>query len=106
VTGSPPADKGAQAERTRLAWRRTALAMTAVGMLVIRMALHRGLTPGRAAAVVAACGVWLFFLVLAQRRIWALARPAEPMARSAVLGALCFLGMAAVGAVLCIADLC
>jgi len=100
------ADNGAQAERTRLAWRRTALAMTLVGLLAVRMSLHQGLTPGRAAALVAGCGVWLFFLIVTQRRIWALGRPDRvAMARSASLSVLSCLAMAAVGAVLTVADL-
>ena len=103
---TPPADNGAQAERTRLAWRRTALAMTVVGLLAVRMALHQGLTPGRAAALVAGCGLWLFFLIVTQRRIWALARPNRvAMSRSASLSVMSCLGMAAVGTILTVADL-
>ncbi|MCP2327440.1 hypothetical protein HDA40_005947 [Hamadaea flava] len=105
-----PVDRGAQAERTRLAWRRTALAVTVVSLLTVRLALHPGITPVRAAALIGACGVWVFFLIVAQRRIWSLARPAESTpdgaperppvnaaVRSPALAAVSCLAMALVG---------
>jgi uncharacterized membrane protein YidH (DUF202 family) len=103
---SRPPEAGAQAERTRLAWRRTVLAMTVVALLVTRMAIHTGVTSYRAAGIVATVGMWLLGLSVAQRRIAVMARP-EPaaMARTVLLIGLSTLGTAAIGAVLCVADL-
>lgn len=99
-------DRGAQAERTRLAWRRTALASTAVGVLAVRMVLHTGLTPLRAAGLVGGAALWIFALVVAQLRIWALAdsTPAA-MARSAALTAAATVGTAGIATALVVADL-
>ncbi|NUT35381.1 MAG: DUF202 domain-containing protein [Hamadaea sp.] len=100
------ADAGAQAERTRLAWRRTALAATVVGILAVRMALHTGLTPLRAAGLVGGVAFWIFGLVVAQLRIWALAgRTPVAMARTAALTVAACVGTAGIAAILVVADL-
>jgi hypothetical protein len=80
VTGPPAATPpGAQAERTRLAWRRSVLAGSVTVLLLGREALYRG---GAVPAVLAGAGVvlWALLALFAQRRIHAMAeqRPAAP----------------------------
>jgi uncharacterized membrane protein YidH (DUF202 family) len=72
---------GASAERTRLAWRRTALASTAVVLLTVRLATRDRFTVLGALAVAAALLVWLAQMWLTQRRIHAIDRhePTEVM---------------------------
>jgi uncharacterized membrane protein YidH (DUF202 family) len=72
---------GASAERTRLAWRRTALASTAVVLLTVRLATRDSFTVLGAVAVAAALLVWLAQMWLTQRRIHAIDRhePTEVM---------------------------
>ncbi|UCM87024.1 DUF202 domain-containing protein [Streptomyces marincola] len=88
-------DPGAQPERTRLAWRRTTLAFALVVALAARGAATAD--EGRAAAAALVAGtalLWVAFLVLAHRRIHALAarrpRPAGgtvPLAAAVVAAA-------------------
>lgn len=73
-----PADRGLQAERTRLAWRRTVLAATVCTLLLVRLALHPGLDQIRATALALTGGCWIGLLLLTQRRIRAMAR-AQPV---------------------------
>lgn len=93
-----------QPERTRLSWQRTALAGTAVTLLVIRLALHGPPTPGRVLAVAFASAGWLAMLAVGWRRIRALAtaRPAPPgwsvPATALVMSGLAGLGVALVAA--------
>jgi uncharacterized membrane protein YidH (DUF202 family) len=72
---------GASAERTRLAWRRTALASTAVVLLTVRLATRDRFTVLGALAIAAALLVWLAQMWLTQRRIHAIDRhePTEVM---------------------------
>jgi uncharacterized membrane protein YidH (DUF202 family) len=65
----PPPPQGAAPERTRLAWRRTVLAATAVAVLAVRLAIT-GASPAVAAFVIAfTTATWLAFALVAQRRI-------------------------------------
>ncbi|MGN9808342.1 DUF202 domain-containing protein [Micromonospora sp. BQ11] len=50
MTG-PPRDPGLQPERTRLAWRRTALALTVIMVLTVRLALSGDVTGALLAGV-------------------------------------------------------
>jgi uncharacterized membrane protein YidH (DUF202 family) len=83
VTTDGGRDAGASAERTRLAWRRTGLSATAVGLLAARPAFkpHAGMP----AALIAAAAMigWALLVGLANRRAAGLsARPPRPGGRS------------------------
>jgi len=88
-----------QPERTRLAWRRTVLAATVAGLLLVRLA---GLGPlAVAVAVPLAVAGWLTLLVLAQRRIGRLAVPRpDPLGRAPVVAAATVAGYAVLGVLL------
>jgi uncharacterized membrane protein YidH (DUF202 family) len=68
MTTAPIPDTGAAAERTRLAWRRTGLSATAVGLLLVRPVFHPD--AGVAAWLIAALGMaaWAAMIALAYRR--------------------------------------
>ncbi|HEY3007081.1 MAG TPA: DUF202 domain-containing protein [Micromonosporaceae bacterium] len=94
-------DAGLQPERTRLAWRRTALAVTVVALLAIRLAVTRvGGPTGWAVAAAAMLG-WIGALWVTQRRVAAMSalRPIA-IGRALPLTALTIIGYAAVGAFL------
>ncbi|MFJ4438569.1 DUF202 domain-containing protein [Streptomyces sp. NPDC088923] len=93
-------DPGLQPERTRLAWRRTALSATVAGVLALKAALAHGVPLVWAGGVVPV----LALLVLATRRARDLAAP-RPLAlspRCALLAACCAgtLALAAVPVIL------
>lgn len=89
----PKRDPGLQPERTRLAWRRTALAGTAVALLVLRFAIVRG------APVILVVGValWLAMLVIGHRRMAALTPERTPYQHTAIGRALPAITMALIG---------
>jgi len=62
------ADQGASAERTRLAWRRTGLSATAVGLLAARPAFAPHAGPVRSLVAAAAMAGWAVLIALAYRR--------------------------------------
>jgi uncharacterized membrane protein YidH (DUF202 family) len=69
-------ERGAARERTRLAWRRTALAVTVVAVLTVRLAMRAGLSWSAPLVVPG----WLAVLAVAHRRAraTAAARPVPP----------------------------
>jgi uncharacterized membrane protein YidH (DUF202 family) len=99
----PARDPGLQPERTRLAWRRTALALTGVALLAARLAVHP-VTPVRLAGLVAVAALWAAVLAVGHRRVQALARRRPPAVadagRSLPTLALVVIGYAALGVLL------
>jgi uncharacterized membrane protein YidH (DUF202 family) len=76
-------DPGAATERTRLAWRRTGLSATAVGLLATRPALHPD--AGAEAWLIAAVAMaaWVAMVALGYRRLHHLDhRPPHPGRRA------------------------
>src|SRR6266496_381860 len=61
-------DRGAAAERTRLAWRRTALSATGVGLLVARPAVRPGAGVATWLVAALAMAAWSVLTGLAYRR--------------------------------------
>jgi hypothetical protein len=72
-------DRGLQPERTRLAWRRTALTATVVSVLTARLAAGTRLTTLGALGIAAVAVLWLAVLGICHRRVDALAT-SEPTA--------------------------
>lgn len=91
-------DAGASAERTRLAWRRTGLSATVVGLLAARPAFRPD--AGVPAWLVAALTMtaWAALIALAYRRTNALGRtPPRPARRAVPAYALITATLAALG---------
>jgi len=94
----PTDDHGASAVRTRLAWRRTGLSATAVGVLAVRPAFAP--QAGTASVLVAAAAMagWAALIALAYRRAEGLnVRPPRPGRRTVTAYALITIGFAAIG---------
>ncbi|MBV1848778.1 DUF202 domain-containing protein [Catellatospora tritici] len=101
---SQPGDPGAQAERTRLAWRRTALAATVCALLLVRLSVARGLDAAGAVGLSLTALVWLALLWVTQRRIRAMGVP-DPagVGRALTAVALSCLGLGLLGVLLILA---
>ncbi|MEU9449242.1 DUF202 domain-containing protein [Streptomyces sp. NPDC048277] len=99
----PARDPGLQPERTRLAWRRTTLSATVAAILAAKSALHDSSSAGGVIVCVVCCALWLGFLLVANRRIRALATTGRPPAlapRQATAAVLCTLAIAVCAAAL------
>jgi uncharacterized membrane protein YidH (DUF202 family) len=96
--GDPRGDHGASAERTRLAWRRTGLSATAVGLLAARPALDPD--AGLAFVLLAATAMiaWAALIGLGYRRMHGLARePPQPGRHAVVVYTVITVGFAVIG---------
>jgi uncharacterized membrane protein YidH (DUF202 family) len=97
-------DPGLQPERTRLAWRRTVLAMTVVAMLTVRLSLSLGVA-GALLAALALAG-WVGVVAVTYRRIGAMSQPRPGAAgRALPLSALATVGYAVLGALLVLSSM-
>lgn len=94
-------EAGLSPQRTRLAWRRTLLAVTVVALLCVRLAISVGSGVARPLVAAAAMLVWLVALVVTSRRMRALtaSRPGAA-GRALPLAAIVCLGYAVLGAIL------
>ena len=99
--GRPARDPGLQPERTRLAWRRTALALTVIMVLTVRLALTGPTVDGTLGALVAGVAVlgWGAALAVCWRRATGTG-PAPGYGRSLPLVALATAGFALLGTLL------
>ncbi len=91
-------DPGAAAERTRLAWRRTGLSASAVGLLAVRPAFAPDAGVGRLLLAAAAMAGWAALIGLAYRRARGLAAPRpQPGRRTITVYAAITVGFAVIG---------
>ncbi|MEU2666959.1 DUF202 domain-containing protein [Micromonospora sp. NPDC007220] len=97
----PTRDPGLQPERTRLAWRRTALALTVIMVLTVRLALTGPAADGTLGALVAGVAVlgWGAALAVCWRRATGTG-PFPGYGRSLPLVALATAGFALLGTLL------
>jgi uncharacterized membrane protein YidH (DUF202 family) len=77
-------DHGASAERTRLAWRRTGLSATVVGLLAVRPAFNPQAGGARWLIAALAMAGWATLIAIAHRRAYGLASLPPKRARRAV----------------------
>jgi uncharacterized membrane protein YidH (DUF202 family) len=91
-------DHGASAERTRLAWRRTGLSATAVGLLAARPAFDPAAGWAKWLTAALAMAGWAFLISLAYGRTHGLsANPPRPGRRTIRAYALATIAFAAIG---------
>ncbi len=91
-------DPGASAERTRLAWRRTGLSASAVGLLAVRPAFAPDAGVAHVLLAAAAMAGWAAMVALAYRRARGLAALRPQPGRRAITGyAAVVAGLAVIG---------
>jgi hypothetical protein len=94
-------DPGASAERTRMAWRRTGLSATAVGLLAMRPAFAPEAGTWTLLGAGAAMALWAALIGLAYRRARGLnAWPPRPGRRTVTVYAALTISLAVLGAAL------
>ena len=102
MTATP--DAGLSAQRTRLAWRRTAMSAAAVALLAARPAVGAHSGPGRLLGAAAVLLCWSVMVAVAIRRGRGLAlRPPLPGWRTVPAYALLPVAFAVIGVVLVLA---
>jgi hypothetical protein len=92
--------RGTAPERTRLAWRRTALAGTAVTLLVARLAIRDGLRPLPLTVGGLAALSWIGLLLLGRYRLGSAGASGAPPGWVPVATAACLAWFTVLGAVL------
>jgi hypothetical protein len=93
-----PPDTGAAAERTRLAWRRTGLSATAVGLLAARPAVRPDAGPLAWLTAALAMAGWVAIIAIGYRRSHGLRRrPPRPGRRLIPVYALLTAALAVLG---------
>ena len=97
VADPPP---GAAPERTRLAWRRTALSATAVALLTGRLAIREGWTPLRLTVGGFALLGWVGVVLLSRYRVRSAGASGAPPGWVPAVTATCLAWIAVLGAVL------
>lgn len=99
AAGPPPS---AAPERTRLSWRRTALAGTAVTLLTARLAIRDGFAPLRLTVGGLALIGWVGVLLIARYRIRAIGESGAPPGWVPAVTASCLAWFAVLGGVLAV----
>jgi hypothetical protein len=98
------AEAGLSAQRTRLAWRRTAMSAGAVALLAARPAVGAHAGPVQVLAAAAALAGWVVLVAVAYRRARGLtAWPPHPGRRTLPAYALVTVGFALIGTLLVLA---
>ncbi len=98
-------DPGRAPERTRLAWRRTVLALAVTALLCLRLALAGGIGAGQLLVAAIAIMLWLGALLVTFRRRRALVRPGSGIGRTLQLCAGIAVTYALLGAILILVTL-
>jgi hypothetical protein len=92
--------RGTAPERTRLAWRRTALAGTAVTLLVARLAIRDGLRPLPLTVGALAALAWFGLLLLCRYRLGSVGGSGAPPGWVPVATVACLAWFTVLGAAL------